>query len=228
MDSYNYYGLIYNNLNTMITVLKNSDDEQKQFKINAYTAAIQNLPKIITKRLTTPIAGKSILSKINYMIDHDEDLAEVRNYLMQNQFRYADTNIGIDNIHADESDTEIVVSPEQAKRAMSYDESYEGSEEEDSEEELEEDSEEELEEELEEDSEEELEEDSEEELEEDSEEEDNGSVSNENDLKKYNIYTLKTLHKMEKYIYDLDLTEPKVKQIRNMITEYKDNLLKNV
>lgn len=216
MDSYNYYGLIYNNLNTMITVLKNSDDEQKQFKINAYTAAIQNLPKIITKRLTTPIAGKSVMSKINYMIDHDEDLAEVRNYLMQNQFRYADTNIGIDNIHDDESDTEIVVSPEQAKRAMSYDESDEGSEEEDFEEELEEDSEEEL------------EEDSEEELEEDSDEEDNGSVSNENDLKKYSIYTLKTLHKMEKYIYDLDLTEPKVKQIRNMITEYKDNLLKNV
>jgi hypothetical protein len=191
----------------MITILKNSDDEQKQFKINAYTAAIQNLPKIITKRLTTPIAGKSVMSKINYMIDHDEDLAEVRNYLMQNQFRYADTNIGIDNIHDDDSDTEIVVSPEQAKRAMSYEESYEGSEE---------------------DFEEELEEDSDEELEEDSDEEDNGSVSNENDLKKYSIYTLKTLHKMEKYIYDLDLTEPKVKQIRNMITEYKDNLLKNV
>ena len=215
MDSYNYYGLIYNNLNTMIIILKNSDDEQKQFKINAYTAAIQNLPKIITKRLTTPIAGKSVMSKINYMIDHDEDLAEVRNYLMQNQFRYADTNIGIDNIHDDESDTEIVVSPEQAKQAMSYEESDEGSEE-DSEEELEEDSEEEL------------EEDSEEELEEDSDEEDNGSVSNENDLKKYSIYTLKTLHKMEKYIYDLDLTEQKVKQIRNMITEYKDNLLKNI
>ena len=211
MDSYNYYGLIYNNLNTMITILKNSDDEQKQFKINAYTAAIQNLPKIITKRLTTPIAGKSVMSKINYMIDHDEDLAEVRNYLMQNQFRYADTNIGIDNIHDDESDTEIVVSPEQAKRAMSYEESDEDSEEE-----------------LEEDSEEELEEDSEEELEEDSDEEDNGSVSKENNLKTYSVYTLKTLHKMEKYIYDLDLTEPKVKQIRNMITEYKDNLLKNI
>ena len=211
MDSYNYYGLIYNNLNTMITVLKNSDDEQKPFKINAYTTAIQNLPKIITKRLTTPIAGKSIMSKINYMIDHDEDLAEVRNYLMQNQFRYADTNIGIDNIHDDDSDTEIVVSPEQAKQALRYEESEEELEE-DSEEEFEEDS----------------EEDSEEELEEDSDEEDNGSVSNENDLKKYNIYYLKTLHKMEKYIYYLDLNEPKVKQIRNMITEYKDNLLQNI
>lgn len=209
--------LIINNLNTMIEIIKQSDDKAKEFKIKAYHNAIEKLPTNIRAKLQKQIAGTSIMTKINHIIEYDEDLPEVRNYLTQNGFKYA-SSVSQNK----DSDHELQVSPERVNQALSDEESeissdedlsgveYQNTESENEESEYEESEDEESENEFEE-----------------VDDDDRMSVSNDNFVKSRFI-TLQTLHKMEKYIYQLNLRDPKVKQLRAMIIDFKESIIKNM
>jgi hypothetical protein len=207
----------------MIEIIKQSDDKAKEFKIKAYHNAIEKLPRNIRTKLQKQIAGTSIMTKINHMIEYDEDLPEVRNYLTQNGFKYA-SSVSQNK----DSDHELQVSPERVNQALSYEESEVSSDEDDlsgveyqnteSENEESEDEESENEESEDEESEDEFEE---------VDDDDRMSVSNDNFVKSRFI-TLQTLHKMEKYIYQLNLRDPKVKQLRAMIIDFKESIIKNM
>ena len=219
-----YHHVVYN-LHTMIALVNKSNDVDKKYKINAYQNAIKKLPRNITGRISEPIAGKSIMKKINYIIFHDEDLPEVRDYLILNAFKYAEPLEKSESITNEPSDHTIENGEEEDEEDEEDDDTeeeyqYEDAEEEDEEEEEEEEDEEEEEEEEEEDEEEEEEEEDEEEEEED---EDDEEDDDENKLS-----SLRILHRMEKYIYDLNMNDKDVNRIRLAIVEYKEKIIKGM
>jgi hypothetical protein len=208
MNQTDFNRLIVNNLNTLMEIVRRSDDKAKEYKIKAYQNAINNLPANIRTKLQQPIAGNSIMSKINHIIEYDEDLPEVRNFLTQNGFKYASSVS-----QNEDSDHEIQVNPERVNQALSYEESELNTDSEDDASEDEDDDE---------------DDDDEDEFEEvDS---DDRSVSNDNFKNSFSsfISSVQTLHKMEKYVYQLNLRDPKVKQLRTMIIDLKESIIKNM
>ena len=80
-NNFDCYDLIVDNLTTMIKLLEKSDDHKKQFKIDSYRNALNNIPykTIYSMRDfgNSRIAGPSIMEKIKWILDNKMNLPEV-------------------------------------------------------------------------------------------------------------------------------------------------------
>lgn len=90
-ESFDYHQLIVNNFNTMILLLRTSDDNTKEDKIREYKHALANLPTKILRdtELDNVTTCERVMTEMKYIVRHKDDLTPVFDYLMQNAFVYA-------------------------------------------------------------------------------------------------------------------------------------------
>lgn len=120
------YELVIRNLDILKTIANESGASNKEYKVQAYQRAIDNIKHNLSqgkKDACKAVAGKSVQERINWIIQHRRDIPEVSEYVQDDEESEAEESGDEESEDEEESDeeeetNEFVVKEDISKRRM--------------------------------------------------------------------------------------------------------------